>query len=414
MDVANFDQDNPDRPCIRKTYKSADTNIVCVCNATYCDDIEPLASIPNGKAVVYVSSLAGKRFERSTVPILESRGEANLEITVDARQEFQSIIGFGGAITDSAGINLASLSEKTQKRILETYFGKNGWFFTVKDLVQIPYILSALNLTGGNLKLFASPWSAPGWMKTNGRMKGGGALLGKMNGEYYKSYATYLTRFFEEYAKNGVKFWGMTLQNEPTSGALPFYGWQTMFMSATMERDFVKGTLGPMFKKNDATKDLKVIALDDNRMWLPNWADKVGLVFMVREILLLAKIRTLLYCVPMLTTTGFPPTYPWVNFILLPSRKGYGNTVIQSTKVPIDFQIFDDPEATKYVDGIGVHWYLNALASPSVLTTTHEHHPEKFILATEACTGSIGIHGPILGDWYRGEEYAEDIIMVGF
>ncbi|KHJ84149.1 hypothetical protein OESDEN_16141, partial [Oesophagostomum dentatum] len=94
----------------------------------------------------------------------------------------------------------------------------------------------------------------------------------------------------------------------------------------------------------------------------------------------------------------------------LRSRKGYGNTVIQNTKVQIDFQIFDDPEATKYVDGIGVHWYLNALASPSVLTATHEHHPEKFILATEACTGSIGIHGPVLGDWYRGEEYAEDII----
>ncbi|KHJ79567.1 hypothetical protein OESDEN_20781 [Oesophagostomum dentatum] len=124
-----------DRPCIRKTYKSADNNTVCVCNATYCDDLEPLASIPNGKAVVYVSSLAGKRFEKSTVPILESRGGANLEITVDARQEFQSIIGFGGAITDSAGINLASLSEKTQKRMLETYFGKNGIGYS---MVRIP------------------------------------------------------------------------------------------------------------------------------------------------------------------------------------------------------------------------------------------------------------------------------------
>ena len=40
-------------------------------------------------------------------------------------------------------------------------------------------------------------------------------------------------------------------------------------------RDFVKGTLGPVFKKNSATKDLKIMALDDNRMWLPNWADKV-------------------------------------------------------------------------------------------------------------------------------------------
>ncbi|KHJ95601.1 O-Glycosyl hydrolase family 30 [Oesophagostomum dentatum] len=211
---------------------------------------------------------------------------------------------------------------------------------------QIPYILSALNFTNGNLKLFASPWSAPGWMKTNGRMKGGGWLLGEVNGEYYKSYAKYLIRFFEEYAKNGIDFWGMTLQNEPTSGAWKWYRWQTMFFTSKMQRDFVKVTLGPMFKKNNATKDLKLIGLDDNRMWLPRWADN----------------------------------------------------------------IFNDPEATKYVHGIGVHWYLNFLAPACVLTKTHNRHPDKFLLATEACTGSMGIHGPILGDWNRGEQYAKDII----
>ncbi|KHJ93995.1 hypothetical protein OESDEN_06081, partial [Oesophagostomum dentatum] len=60
-----------DHPCTPKTYgyKSSDNKIVCVCNATYCDDIEPLASIPAGMAVVYVSSLAGKRFEKSLLQI---------------------------------------------------------------------------------------------------------------------------------------------------------------------------------------------------------------------------------------------------------------------------------------------------------------------------------------------------------
>ncbi|ETN77523.1 O-Glycosyl hydrolase family 30, partial [Necator americanus] len=175
---------------------------------------------------------------------------------------------------------------------------------------------------------------------------GGGSLKGEVNGKYYQSYSTYLVRFFEEYATNGVPFWGMTLQNEPTSGAFPFYGWQTMFFSASMQRDFVKGVLGPMFKNNGVTKNLKLIALDDNRLSLPVWADI----------------------------------------------------------------IYDDPEAAKYVDGIGIHWYLNFLMPAKVLTTTYTRHPEKFLLATEACAGSTIIRGPIMGDWYRAEEYADDII----
>ncbi|KAK6050245.1 hypothetical protein COOONC_12250, partial [Cooperia oncophora] len=112
--------------------------------------------------------------------------------------------------------------------------------------------------------------------------------------------------------------------------------------------DFVKGTLGPILKSNPVTKDLKVMALDDNKISLPRWADT----------------------------------------------------------------IFDDSEAAKYVDGIGVHWYLDALVPATVLTTTHNRHPEKFILATEACAGALVGHGPILGDWYRGEEYAVNIIEV--
>ncbi|VDM75513.1 unnamed protein product [Strongylus vulgaris] len=438
-----------DRPCVQRVYKSTDHNVVCVCNATYCDDIKPLITIPNGKAVIYVSSLAGKRFKKSVISVSEEEitdaAGINLVSLSEATRKRALEAYFGE--NDAAGINLVSLSEATRKRALEAYFGENGigynmgrvpiastdfstreysyadtagdmemktfslleddlkykipYILTAMNLTggairlfaspwsapgwmktngrmkvseqwlrqhvanwsgnsdfflenilckltlhytflkhfeasnnsilqksQIPYILTAMNLTGGAIRLFASPWSAPGWMKTNGRMKGGGMLKGAVNGEYYQSYAIYLTKFFEEYAKNGVPFWGMTLQNEPSSGMLPFYGWQTMLFTADMERDFAKGILGPMFKSNKATKDLKVMALDDNRLWLPRWADN----------------------------------------------------------------IFNDPEATKYVDGIGVHWYMNALVPAT------------------ACTGSMGIHGPILGDWYRAEEYAEDII----
>jgi glucosylceramidase len=49
--------------------------------------------------------------------------------------------------------------------------------------------------------LFGSPWSAPGWMKTNGHMKGGGKLKGTPGGEYDKTWAQYFVRSVRFFSK---------------------------------------------------------------------------------------------------------------------------------------------------------------------------------------------------------------------
>lgn len=52
-------------------------------------------------------------------------------------------------------------------------------------------------------------------------------------------------------------------------------------------------------------------------------------------------------------------------------------------------------------------------APASLLSTTHSHYPEKFILATEACNEvQIGVGPVVLGSWERGEYYSVDIIEV--
>lgn len=72
-------------------------------------------------------------------------------------------------------------------------------------------------------------------------------------------------------------------------------------------------------------------------------------------------------------------------------------------------------EVNKYVKGIGFHWYLNFLAPPDILTLLHDRYPDKFILATEACEGSLqDKEDVVLGSWERGEAYALDIIEVIF
>ncbi len=66
---------------------------------------------------------------------------------------------------------------------------------------------------------------------------------------------------------------------------------------------------------------------------------------------------------------------------------------------------------TDAIDGLAVHWYDHSPYDP--LAKTHELAPEKFILATEACTGYAGNeHVPLLGDWKRAELYAHDITQV--
>ncbi|TMS38975.1 hypothetical protein L596_005585 [Steinernema carpocapsae] len=185
-------------------------------------------------------------------------------------------------------------------------------------------------------------------MKTNGKMIGGASLKGEEDGEYYTTWGKYFIRFLEEYHKEGIDFWGLTAQNEPSSGLDPFYAWQTMYFSAEMQREFIKNILGPLLKNSIHGKNINLMILDDQRFLLPNWADVV----------------------------------------------------------------LRDPEAAKYIAGVAVHWYEDFMTPAHNLEWTHQGHPDKFIFATEACNGYLPLmHGPILGDWARGDSYAHDIIQ---
>ncbi|CAJ0959211.1 unnamed protein product, partial [Mesorhabditis belari] len=371
------------RQCSEKRFQG--DNMVCTCNATYCDDVPKIPKLDRFTAAIITSSLTGHRFatKKNTFEPKRKSAKRNdvIRIRVDPRTFYQEIYGFGGAFTDAAGINLASLSVESRGKLLEAFFSKeNGIGYTFgrvpmastdfgtreysyvdqkddfelktfalqdEDIkYKIPFILQAQNITGGTLRLFSSPWSAPGWMKTNNRMIGGAPLKGDLNSTYYVSWANYFVKFFEKYADQGVHYWGLTMQNEPTSGINPDYTWQTMYFNAFMQREFLVNHLGPALQKNPLTKGLKVMVLDDDRPQLPSWAD----------------------------------------------------------------EIWSDPLADQFAHGIGIHWYMDTFARAELLTETAIRHPNKFILATEACSGFLGIHGPILGDWGRAESYAADII----
>ncbi|GMS97743.1 hypothetical protein PENTCL1PPCAC_19918, partial [Pristionchus entomophagus] len=365
--------------CIQRTFTDG---IVCVCNATHCDDIEPLGSIPLGNAAIYCTDEKGARMDR--VIRRQSPQPDGLVVELDPSTVYQEIIGFGAAFTDSTGINIRSLPKDAQDKVMKQYFGPTGTEYTTGrvpiastdfsynaysyddvdgdfDLAhfalphedfdyKIPYIKQAIELQKslGGLRLYASPWSSPGWMKTTGLMQGGGELCGAVDGPYYSTYANYFVKFFEAYLAEGIPFWAVTPQNEPTTGSDPDYAWQTLFFDAQTESAFVKNHLGPALKSSNASKDLLIIGLDDQRFMLPGWADVM----------------------------------------------------------------FSDPVVSSYVAGIGVHWYEDEIFPVSALNTTHERHPDKFILATEASNGWLKAQGKgvRLGYFFRAERYALSII----
>ena len=92
---------------------------------------------------------------------------------------------------------------------------------------------------------------------------------------FLKKVILQLLRFFDAYAKQGVKFWAMSIQNEPSSGLDPFYGWQTMSMTSDMEGDFLAELLGPAIRGSDITKNLKIMIYSDQRVGIKEYVSKV-------------------------------------------------------------------------------------------------------------------------------------------
>ncbi|KFP38844.1 Glucosylceramidase, partial [Chlamydotis macqueenii] len=124
------------------------------------------------------------------------------------------------------------------------------------------------------LSLYASPWTSPVWMKTNGAMTGRGTLKGSPGDKYHKAWANYFIRFLDEYAKHNLTFWAVTAGNEPTAGEIIFYPFQCLGFSPEHQRDFIAQDLGPALA-NSTHHAVRLIILDDQRVMLPYWAQVV-------------------------------------------------------------------------------------------------------------------------------------------
>jgi glucosylceramidase len=79
----------------------------------------------------------------------------------------------------------------------------------------IPTIKDALAINP-NLRIIASPWSAPAWMKNTGSLVCHvGNTDGVLLAQYDQAWADYFVKWINAYQAAGVPIWGITPQNEP-------------------------------------------------------------------------------------------------------------------------------------------------------------------------------------------------------
>ncbi|GLV40112.1 Glucocerebrosidase 1a [Carabus blaptoides fortunei] len=360
--------------CLPRDYGNGGT--VCVCTADHCDTIEPVTPLKTGQYLLYTSNKDGLRFNKTIGDFNQHFIRSDVTIKIDHDTKYQTILGWGGAFTDSAGININALKGIVRQHLLSSYFSNEGLEYSLcrvpiggtdfstyaytyddvtddKELVhfnltredykyKIPLIKEAFTLTNGKLKLFGSAWSPPIWMKTNNAISG----IGFLKPEYYQTWANYHVKFLEGYENEGIKFWGLTTGNEPTTAYVPFVKLNSLAWTPFSQRQWIAENLGPTIRKSKY-KDIKIMVLDDQRFCLPWWL----------------------------------------------------------------VAVFANADAKKYIDGIALHWYWDSFFPASVLDCTHEQFPEKFMLNTEACIGDKPFQKKVdLGSWARGEMYAYDII----
>jgi len=213
----------------------------------------------------------------SEQPALVFRAAAGADgpvIAVDPAVQYQTMVGFGAAVTDaSAWLIQTKMTPSARDALIRDLFGREdgglGFSFTRVTIGASDFSLDHYSLAdtpdpdlagfstarmeqyvfptvrqalavNPDLKVMASPWSAPGWMKTTGSM-----IQGQLKPEYYGTYADYLARYVRSAADHGVPTDYLSIQNEPDFEPDSYPG---MRWGPEGRAEFIGRNLGPRFR----------------------------------------------------------------------------------------------------------------------------------------------------------------------
>ena len=291
---------------------------------------------------VWLTTADGGTLLQKQSPLPWAKAEENQgSITVDDTKSFQTMDGFGHALTGGTAQLMMKMSPAARTALLRELFSTgpdgigtsyirvtigasdmNDHVYTYDDLPAgardpglkrfslaedekdvLPVLREIVGIQP-SIKILATPWTAPAWMKDNDAVKSG-----VLQPEFYDVYASYLVRYVQGMRAHGIRIDALTPQNEPENPK----NTPSMVMTAEQEAAFIGKHLGPALAA--AGLKTRIVAFDHN-------------------------------C----------------------DHPIYAETVLR------------DPDAARYTDGSGFHLYLGEITA---LTEVHEAFPQKNIYFTE-------------------------------
>lgn len=264
---------------------------------------------------IYLTSESGSKLEEIENISFKHGYPEEKVIEFFPQKKKQELLGIGGSFTESSAFVLAHLSVAQRKQVMNDLFSENGANYSLarttigssdfsvegkyaytsvsddknlesfsiavdKDgfnskkfsMIQdehydlLPMIKEAQaiknNQKDNDLKIIASAWTAPPWMKTNKSWFGG-----ELDSAYATVYADYLLKYIDFYNKEGVSIWGITPVNEPLGNNS---SWESMHFSPQSQKEFISRHLGPKLKEYG---DIKLLGYDHDRKLLEEWTD---------------------------------------------------------------------------------------------------------------------------------------------
>ena len=231
-------------------------------------------------------------FKKDSTNFSATQNMSPSTISLAPAQRFQTMDGFGAAITGSTAYNLLKMAQADRTKFLQATFsvangmgysyvrvpigcsdfslseytccdtkGIENFALTSEENNYIIPILKEILAINPDLKILGSPWTCPRWMKVNNLtdlQPYNSWTSGHLNPAYYADYGTYFVKWIQSFANAGIPIYSVTPQNEPLNDGNS----ASLHMDWNEERDFVNNSLVPAFKS--AGLKTKIYVWDHN------------------------------------------------------------------------------------------------------------------------------------------------------
>jgi len=250
------------------------------------------AQASHGVQVWVTTADRSQQLARGTDVALRHATAEPVTIEIDTVRRYQAMIGFGAAITDASAWLIRSRMNGAQRAaLMQELFGPapalqisfvrltigasdfSPAHYSLDDMPDgetdpalahfsiapirdtvVPVVRDAQSLNR-NLLVMASPWSAPGWMKSSGAL-----IHGTLLPQFYGAFANYLTKYVDAMQAQGIPIYALTMQNEPHFDTPNYPG---MTLDADARAQLIGQYLGPALAQRTA----RTLILE----WDHNW-----------------------------------------------------------------------------------------------------------------------------------------------